>query len=85
MNRKDTYKDLKKWRKTCNAQSNRYYGKTSYAENSRQRYTVRELNLILDQRITDTELSKMIGRSVKSIQVKRSRLKKQLNKGGKNE
>lgn len=76
MNRKESYKDLNKWRESCQRQKAKYYGKTSNAENSRQPYTQKEMELILDHNITDTELAKMLGRSVLSIQIKRSRLKK---------
>lgn len=76
MNRKNQYKDMEKYHKARNRQRARYYGKTSNAENSRQPYTLKEMELILDHNITDTELAKMLGRSVLSIQIKRSRLKK---------
>jgi len=78
MNRKNQYKDMEKWREARNRQRARYYGKTSNAKNSGQPYTLKEMGLILDHNITDSELSKMLGRSVESIQIKRSRLKKEM-------
>lgn len=80
MNRKNEYKDLEKWRKSCENQRKRYYAKTTDAENKNQPYTEREIELILQHDITDTQLSKMIGRSVKAIQVKRAKLNKEDNK-----
>ena len=80
MNRKNEYKDLEKWRKSCENQRKRYYAKTTDAENKSQPYSVREIELILQHDITDTQLSKMIGRSVKAIQVKRAKLNKEDNK-----
>lgn len=80
MNRKNEYKDLEKWRKSCENQRKRYYAKTTDAENKNKPYSDREIELILQHDITDTQLSKMIGRSVKAIQVKRAKLNKEDNK-----
>ena len=76
MLRKDKYKDLDKWKKTASAQRKRYYDKTTNQRNSRKKWTQYEIETILDHEKTDSELSKNLGRSVRSIQVKRSRLKK---------
>lgn len=75
-NRKKDYRDMDKWRATYRRQKNRYYGKTSSAPNSRKRWTDEEVQLVLRHEITDTELSKKIGRSVMAIQVKRIIVKK---------
>lgn len=53
---------------------NKYYAKTAIYSHSY--YTPEEDRLILAHEITDTELSKKIKHSVKSIQIRRSRLKK---------
>lgn len=74
MNRKDDYADLEKWKNTCNKQNRRYYKKTAIYDN-RTRYTAKECEMILKHDIPDTELSKIIHRSVMSIQVKRSKLR----------
>ena len=74
MNRKDGYKDLDKWANTCREQKKRYYDKTAYAKNGGARYTKKEIELILNHEISDHELAKMLNRSVKAIQIKRSRL-----------
>lgn len=78
MLRKSGYKDLEKYRKTRNAQKKRYYQKTTFSENSKKHYRPDELALILEHSYTDMELSKILGRSVGSIQTKRRRLKKEL-------
>ena len=75
MNRKESYKDLEKWKNTCNNQNRRYYKKTAIYDN-KTRYTDGECEMILKHDIPDTELSKIIHRSVMSIQIKRSRLRK---------
>ena len=74
MNRKENYNDLEKWRNTCNKQNRRYYGKTAIYE--RSRFTLKDCEMILEHSIPDVELSKIIHHSVKSIQIKRSRLLK---------
>lgn len=75
MNRKKEYRDLEKARKTCNAQKRRYYGKTAFAKNGRLRYSEEEIELIKKHELTDTELAKMLNRSVGAIQNKRSKLR----------
>lgn len=54
----------------------KYYSKTAFAPNHRFRFTDEEIQLIKDHNITDTEIAKKLGRSVQSIQIKRSRLQK---------
>ncbi len=76
MNRRSDYKDIEKWRKTKKLQQKRYYDKhRKYDVNSRERYTEEEIEMILKHEISDVELSKCIGRSVKAIQIKRCKLK----------
>lgn len=65
---------MDRFRETRNAQKNRYYGKTAiYAA---RRWTAEEEQKVLEHSIPDTELSSKIGRSVRSIQIRRSRLNK---------
>lgn len=73
MNRKSTYRDMEKYRKTRNACKRRYYRKTQKG-GARRRWTKEEDAIVLEHAHTDTEISEMIGRSVCSIQVRRSRL-----------
>jgi len=78
MNRKKLYKDMSKFRKAREAQKSRYYGKTQNAENRYQDWTANELDAIMKHEKSDTELSAEIGRSVKAIQVMRSKTKKRM-------
>ena len=55
---------------------NNYYAKTAIYSHSY--YTPEEDRLILAHEITDNELSRKIKHSVKSIQIRRSRLKKKI-------
>lgn len=71
MNRKEKYKDLNKWRKTIIAQRRRYYGKTQGARNSWKPWTKEEIRLVMEHKMTDSELAKLIGRSIGAIQQKR--------------
>lgn len=79
MNRKNLYKDMEKFKNTRNAQKRRYYGRTSNAKNSGNPWTEDEIDLIIAHEKTDTELSNILGRSVRSIQNKRCRIKKEFN------
>lgn len=76
MNRKEGYKDLKKFRETCNKQTRKYYDKTVNAKNKRKLWTKKDEELILEHKILDRELSKILGRSMKAIHVRRTKLKK---------
>lgn len=74
INRKKLYKDMDKWRETCREQKRRYYEKTQNSRNKGNKYTLEEIKMILDKNYSDTELSQILGRSVKAIQVKRCKL-----------
>ena len=80
MNRKSLYKDMEKYRATRNAQKNRYFSRTTYAENRRQPWTSQELNIIMAHEKSDMEISKEIGRSVRAIQEMRHRAKRKAEK-----
>ena len=76
-NMKKSYSDMEKYRKIRNAQRKRYYRKTAKYE--RRVWTKEEDNRVLAHVISDTKLSEEIMRSVASIQMRRSRLKKLVN------
>ncbi len=61
-------------RKTILQQQKRYYDKTKEADNSGERWTLKEETLVFSN-ITDRELSELIGRSMRAINVKRAKLK----------
>jgi hypothetical protein len=59
------------------AQKQRYYKQfEAGAYNNRQRYTIRENNMITNKKYLDRVIAVKIGRSVKAIQVQRGRLNK---------
>ena len=79
------YEINKKWRKKNNniwqKGKKRYYDKSiKTAYNEKQEWTIKDINLIMIRKDTDSNLSKQIGRSVKAIQIKRSRIKNNIMK-----
>ena len=73
MNRKNDYADMDLFRETRKRQKRRYYGRTTNAVNRRQPWTVHDLERVLAHDITDTQLAAEIGRSVRAIQMVRSK------------
>ena len=71
MNRKKGYKNIEKWRETCHKQRLKYYRKTACAENHRKHWTKEEIEIVMAHELPDHIISKIIGRSVEAIQVKR--------------
>ena len=82
MLRKKYYADMEKFRRTANAQKRRYYGKTVNAKNRGEPWSKHEVERVFARDVTDTELSAEIGRSVRAIQVMRSRVRKRNNEDG---
>lgn len=79
------YERNKKWRKNkpkiWKKIKDRYYKKSeATAFNSKQLWTIYDCNLILMMSFSDSKIARMIGRSVKAIQVQRTRLKKKIRK-----
>ena len=81
MNRKNDYADMDLFRETRNRQKRRYYGRTTNAPHRRQPWTVHDLERVMAHDITDTQLSAEIGRSVRAIQMMRSRQNARANSG----
>ncbi len=75
MLRKSNYRDMEKYKKTKREQQKRYYHKTQDAPNKRKRWADEETELIIKHEISDTELSKLLKRSVKAIQLRRHRFR----------
>lgn len=74
-----SYKHNKIWRKRRNSiwqkGKQRYYKQfEAKAHNRYQRYTIREINMIMGKKYPDREIAAKIGRTVKAIQVKRVKL-----------
>lgn len=75
-----SYKYNTAWRKNhpdrWQKSKKEYYRKRrENATNGWTRWTPDELRMVMDQSITDTQLSKKLGRSVQAIQTKRSKLR----------
>lgn len=68
------YADEERYQATKQAYYKRYYEKT--ATHCPIPWTAEQDALVLAHNITDRELSKMIGHSMKAIQIRRCRLKK---------
>lgn len=73
MNRKNKYKNKEKWKETCNSQRRKYYKKTAYAINHRKKWNEEEIKIIMEHKICDRDISKLLGRSMNAIQVKRAK------------
>lgn len=73
-NRKNGYRDMEKFKKTRNAQKQRYYNQTAIYKPSR--WTCEQDTMVLEHTIPDSELSSIIKHSVRAIQHRRCRLKK---------
>jgi hypothetical protein len=71
----------KRWRlnhpEARNAERRKYYSKSdNWCYNERSEWTLFEIDTILHpHKPTDVELSKMLGRSIRAIQIKRCKLK----------
>ena len=69
------------WRKRNpqkrNEERKRYYDKTANAPRYKCKWTEEEMDMLFSSKLTDTELSKEIERSVASIQIMRCRLNKE--------
>ena len=70
------YADIEKMKAYRYRSRKRFYEKTQYARNTKQRWTVADLSKVLKREQTDSELSKEIGRSVQAIQTRRNLLHK---------
>ena len=62
------YKDTEKYRKYRYNYNKRYYNKTAYAINHKMRWNDGEIEMVMERKYTDTQLAKILGRSVRAIQ-----------------
>ena len=70
-----------KWREGVR----RYYRKSQDAPNRKERWSKEDIKLVMEHKMPDSELSKLIGRSVQAIQVQRSRNNGTRNRGKKSD
>ena len=72
---KKNFKDINKYRVYREKQKRKYYGSRDFSIEEKRPWTEEEVRIVMEHKLTDTETAKMIMRSVKAIQVKRSRMK----------
>ena len=73
--RKENYRDMERFIETRNAQRLRYYRKTQKYD--KRPWEEEDVRLILESELTDRELSKLLERSMQSIQAKRHIVKRE--------
>lgn len=73
------YKDLDKYAEYMNRNKKKNYAKGN-VDCKQHNWTVEEVNLIMESKLTDRELSKIINHSVQAIQIQRSRVRNKLEK-----
>lgn len=73
-------KDIEKYHKYAREWKRRYYGKTQYAPNHKKRWSDDDIEIIMKHELTDHEISAILGRSVKAIQLKRHNENERLKK-----
>lgn len=66
---------VREYRKKYNK---KYYNDLICSENKRKRWTKSDDEMILEKKVCDKELSNILLRGVRAIQIRRSRLKKKL-------
>lgn len=74
--RKSDYRDLDKLRITRTNYNRRYYQRTGGYQP--RKWTDEEIEMLFDNDISDRELSEKLGRSMKSIVLKRHRVRKRI-------
>lgn len=76
MKRRKEYKDQDRFRRYRNAYKQRYADKRNFSDRKGKRWTQQEIEIVLAHEMTDTEIAKMLKRSILSIQTKRCKVKK---------
>lgn len=76
MLRKKGYKDMNRYKVTKRQQQKRWRERTGSFLHGRRRWSDAEIELLLDQSISDRELSEKIERSVDAIYTMRSKLRR---------
>lgn len=77
--RKANYRDLNKYYKTRRAQVRRYVLRTGSGKYPKRPWSGEDDQRVLNHSIPDRQLSKQIQRSVTAIQIRRCKLKKEIN------
>ena len=80
MKRRKDYKDQDRFRRYRNRYKNRYNAKRDYSGGKKNKWSEDEEKIVLAHEMTDTEIAKMLKRSINAIQVRRNLLKKRERK-----
>lgn len=72
------YRDKEKYRIYRNDYNKRYYKARQFLKNNKKRWTEEEIQLVMEQKIPDTDIAFKLGRSVKAIQILRCKQRKLL-------
>ena len=78
MKARKSYKDQDKFRKYRNRYKKRYASRRNFSDGKYKHLTTREMEIVLAHEITDTEIAKMLNRSIVAVQMKRHKLKKEI-------
>lgn len=78
MIRRKAYKDQDRFRRYRNRYKKRYNAKRDYSGGKKIRWSTDEDKIVLAHEMTDTEIAKMLKRSINAIQVRRVLLKKRM-------
>lgn len=73
------YKDQEKFRVYRNGYKRRYNSKRNFSDGKKRRWTEEEIEVVLAHEMTDTEIARMLGRSVSAVQVIRHRKSKEMD------
>lgn len=80
--KKTKYRDMQKFNEFRKRSRQQYYGRTDEFGNRKVSWTIEEDNKVLEHNITDFELAQELGRTIKSIQTRRYKLRKSITKNG---
>lgn len=73
-NYRKKYRKTRKGKEIRSAYNKRYYARTADAKNNYARWQQEEIDLIMEKNYSDMELSTILNRGIKAIQVKRAKV-----------
>ena len=76
---KSRYKSVELFRVAHNRQRARWRERYNFGDGTHRHWTDEEIKLIMEHKICDTEIARKIGRSAAAVQVKRSKINKEIN------
>ena len=69
-----TYADDRKFREYRDNYKNQYNRKRNYGDGSKRPWTEEETRIVMEHRITDTEIAKLLRRSLSAVQCRRHKV-----------